>query len=90
MTQIEISRKLAQDAGLEPQKADAIVQAIAEFSEGVAPVSHDYLDKRLAELESSMHRWVIGTGVAVVVTIVGTVIGTAIAAVNFLAAHHTP
>ena len=53
-------------------------------------MSRDYLDKRLAELESSMHRWVIGTGVAVVVTIVGTVIGTAIGAVNFLAAHHKP
>jgi hypothetical protein len=28
MTQIEISRKLAKDAGLEAQKADAIVQAV--------------------------------------------------------------
>ena len=100
MTQIEISRKLAKDAELDQQKADAFVQAIAEYTQSVAPVTRDYLDKRLAEtekriaetdtrfaqMESTLIKWVVVTGVAVG----GTVIGTAIAAVNFLAAHYKP
>ena len=63
MTQIEISRKLAQDAGLDPKAADAIVQAVAEYTETAAPVSKEHfddqmtllradLDKKLAELRS--------------------------------------
>jgi hypothetical protein len=93
MTQIEIARKLAKDAGLDPKAADAIVQAVAEYTDTIAPVSRDYLDKRLAEtdtrivqMESTLIKWVVGTGVVVVLSIVGT----AIAAVNFLAAHYKP
>ena len=86
MTQIEISRKLAKDAELDQQKADAIIQAIAEYTQSVAPVTREYLDKRLAELESSLHKWIVGTGGAILLGI----IGTAIAAVNFLATHYKP
>jgi hypothetical protein len=69
------------------------VQAVAEYTDTIAPVSRDYLDKRLAEtdtrivqMESTLIKWVVGTGVVVVLSIVGT----AIAAVNFLAAHYKP
>lgn len=100
MTLIEISRKLAKEAELDQKKADAIMQAVVEYTDTVAPVTRDYLDKRLAEtekriaetdtriaqMESTLIKWVVGTGVAVV----GTVIGTAIAAVNFLATHYKP
>jgi hypothetical protein len=93
MTQIEIARKLAKDAGLEPKAADAIVQAVAEYTDTIAPVSRDYLDKRLAEtdtrivqMESTLIKWVVGTGVVVVLSVAGA----AIAAVNFLAAHYKP
>ena len=93
MPQIEIARKLAKDAGLDPKAADAIVQAVAEYTDTIAPVSRDYLDRRLAEtdtrivqMESTLIKWVVGTGVVVVLSIVGT----AIAAVNFLAAHYKP
>jgi hypothetical protein len=86
MTQIEISRKLAQDAGLDPKAADAIMQAVAEYTDTIAPVSRDYLDKRLAELESGLHKWIVGTGGAILIGIAGI----AIAAVNFLATHYKP
>jgi hypothetical protein len=86
MTQIEIAHKLAKDAELDQKKADAIIQAIAEYTQSVAPVSREYLDKRLAELESSLHRWIVGTGGAILIGIAGI----AIAAVNFLAAHYKP
>lgn len=93
VTLIEISRKLAKDAELEPAKADAIMQAVVEYSDAVAPVTRDHLDrrlsetdKRIAELETSLTWKVVGTGGAIVFTI----IGTAVAAVNFLAAHYRP
>ena len=50
------------------------------------PLTRDHLDRRIAELESTTIKWVVGTGVVVIVS----VIGTAIAAVNFLAAHYKP
>ena len=69
------------------------MQAVAEYTDTIAQVSHDYLDKQLAEtdtrivqMESTLIKWVVGTGVVVVLSIVGT----AIAAVNFLAAHYKP
>ena len=86
MTQIEIARKLAKDAQLEPGKAEAFVQAIAEYTDTVAPVTKDHLDKRLAELESGLHKWIVGTGGAILIGIAGI----AIATVNFLAAHYKP
>jgi hypothetical protein len=79
MTQIEISRKLAQDAELEPKKADAIIQAIAEYTQSVAPVTREYLDAKLADLRSEMHvafrdqTWKL-VGSFVVVVLAATVI----------------
>src|SRR5690349_17874463 len=98
MTLIEISRKLAHDAELDPKAADAIMQAVVEYTDTVAPVTREYLDKRLAEtdkritevdkriteMESTLLKWIVGTGAAIVVAIIGSVIG----AVNFLAAHY--
>jgi hypothetical protein len=52
----------------------------------VEALTRDHLDKRLAEVESTLIKWVVGTGVVVILSIVGT----AIAAVNFLAAHYRP
>jgi hypothetical protein len=93
MTLIEISRKLAKDAELEPAKADAIMQAVVEYSDTVAPVTRDYLDRRLSELRGEMSqaesrtiKWIVGTGGAIVLAVVGSTIG----AVNFLAAHYRP
>jgi hypothetical protein len=80
MTQIEIARKLAKDAGLDPKAADAIVQAVAEYTDTIAPVGRDYLDKRLAETDTRI--------VQVESTLIKWVVGTAIAAVNFLTAHY--
>jgi hypothetical protein len=54
MTQIEISRKLAKDAELDQQEADAIIQAIAEYTQSVAPVTREYLDARLADVRAKM------------------------------------
>ena len=60
------------------------MQAMVEYTDTVAPVSREHLDKRIAELETSLTWKVVGTGGAIVFTI----IGTAVAAVNFLAAHY--
>jgi hypothetical protein len=67
MTLIEISHKLAKDAELDQQKADAIMQAVVEYTNTVAPVTREYLDARLgataaelrkdiADLRTEMHK----------------------------------
>jgi len=54
--------------------------------EGAKPLTRDHLDKRLAELESGLHKWIVGTGGAILIGIAGI----AVACVNFLAAHYRP
>src|SRR5689334_20945079 len=54
MTLIEISRKLANDSGLEPAKADAIMQAVVEYVNTVAPVTRDHFDDRLSVLGADL------------------------------------
>ena len=77
MTLIEIAHQLAKDAGLEQQQADAIVQAIVEYTDTVAPVTRDYLDKRLADLRADIAdklrdqtRWLTGTFVVLMLVAV--------------------
>ena len=74
------------DAAAAQKLTEAIVRATELAEEEAKPVTKDHLDKRIAELESTTIKWVVGTGVVVILSIVGT----AIAAVNFLAAHYKP
>lgn len=74
------------DAAAAQKLTEAIVRATELAEEEAKPVTRDHLDKRLAELESGLHKWIVGTGGAILIGIAGI----AIAAVNFLATHYKP
>jgi hypothetical protein len=52
-------RKL-RDAGFEEKQAEAVADAFQEAQTDSLPVTRDYLDSRLFELENRMVKWGIG------------------------------
>jgi hypothetical protein len=52
--------KKLRDAGFEEDKAEAVAAAFQEAQTESLPVSRDYLDARLYEMENRMIKWGIG------------------------------
>ena len=48
------------DAGFEEDKAEAVAEAFQEAQAESLPVTRDYLDARLYEMENRMVKWGIG------------------------------
>ncbi|MGZ5007760.1 MAG: DUF1640 domain-containing protein [Methylobacter sp.] len=65
-------RKL-RDAGFEEKQAEAVADAFQEAQSESLPVSRDYLDSRLFELENRMVKWSIGLALGQVTVIAALV-----------------
>lgn len=65
-------RKL-RDAGFEEKQAEAVADAFQEAQSESLPVTRDYLDSRLFELENRMVKWGIGLALGQVAVIVALV-----------------
>ncbi|MGZ5075485.1 MAG: DUF1640 domain-containing protein [Methylobacter sp.] len=65
-------RKL-RDAGFEEKQAEAVADAFQEAQSESLPVSRDYLDSRLFELENRMVKWSIGLALGQVAVIAALV-----------------
>jgi len=65
-------RKL-RDAGFEEKQAEAVADAFQEAQLESLPVTRDYLDSRLFELENRMVKWGIGLALGQVAVIAALV-----------------
>jgi hypothetical protein len=65
-------RKL-RDAGFEEKQAEAVADAFQEAQSESLPVTRDYLDSRLFELENRMVKWGIGLALGQVAVIAALV-----------------
>jgi hypothetical protein len=65
-------RKL-RDAGFEEKQAEAVADAFQEAQSESLPVTRDYLDSRLFELENRMVKWDIGLALGQVAVIAALV-----------------
>ncbi|MCX7094750.1 MAG: DUF1640 domain-containing protein [Methylobacter sp.] len=65
-------RKL-RDAGFEEKQAEAVADAFREAQSESLPVTRDYLDSRLFELEDRMVKWGIGLALGQVAVIAALV-----------------
>ncbi|MDD4904867.1 MAG: hypothetical protein PHD39_01735 [Methylobacter tundripaludum] len=60
-------------AGFEEKQAEAVADAFQEAQSESLPVTRDYLDSRLFELENRMVKWGIGLALGQVAVIVALV-----------------
>jgi len=61
------------DAGFEEKQAEAVADAFQEAQSESLPVTRDYLDSRLFELENRMVKWGIGLALGQVAVIAALV-----------------